>query len=152
MAIADLLKLADDSLQTAFNTKPFDPTKARKTTLEGIARTVDQFKSATPVKGRKWFKTNNGVVALTLPFMIGDKSSFFIPSERFNDFMTALKKSVTAGELDEAIKLGVTKSDQVETIQSKRSGGAGKPRAGWSPERRAQQAATIAARNAAKAA
>lgn len=143
MALKDLLSLADDKLAEVFAKKPHDPAKARTPILKGIDRTKNQHASATPVRGKKWFKVANGVVQVTLPFEIAGKSTFHLPSERFVEWLDHLKDSVTKGELDKEIEAGASKSPRAPKI----SGGGGK---GWSPERRARFAASIEARKKAK--
>ncbi len=146
MSIKDLLSLADDKLQELFHTKPHDPEKARKPIVAGIDRTKSQFASTEPVKGRKWFKIANGVVEVNLPFMLGGKSTHYVPSERFNDFLDKLKALVTKGDLDKEIEAGV---GEVEAKPMRSASGA--KRAGWSEERRRKHAETVAARKAAQA-
>lgn len=104
MALADLLKLADDKLAETFNLKAVDPAKARKPIVKQIDNAINQFASATPVKGRKLWKESNGVVEFNSPFDIGGKSTLYIPAERFGEFLKALKATVEAGEADQAIK------------------------------------------------
>jgi len=149
MALKDLLALADDKLHEVFSSKPHDPSKARAPILKGIDRTAKQFAQTEPVRGRKWFKVANSVVELTLPFSISGKSTFYIPSERFPDFLEKLKSSVEAGELDKEIEAGAGATPPQARERKPRSD-AGQGRNGWSEERRAKFAATVAARNAAK--
>ena len=146
MALRDLLKLIDSKLSDTFNQKSFDPAKARAPLLKHIEVTKRQFASTEPVRGRKAFKVSNSVVEYRPPVPIEGHSTCYIPSERFDDFLNALKTTVEAGELDKALAEPVAPTAQLQTTR----GGAGKKRAGWSPERREKQAAAIAARKAAK--
>ena len=104
MALKDLLALADDKLHEVFSRKPHDPAKARNAFIKRIDTTENQFKSATPVRGRKIFKIANGVVQVTLPFEIAGKSTFHVPSERFSDWLGHLRDSVSKGELDKELE------------------------------------------------
>lgn len=127
MALKDLFKLVDDKLESEFNKKAFDPTKARNPVLRGIDRTKTQFTATEPQRGRKWFTVKNSVVRFDPPFAIGGNGGpHFIPSERFPDFLSQLKAAVAQGELDGDLERG-----------SGTAKSTGRKRAGWSPERRA---------------
>ncbi|MDH7971052.1 hypothetical protein QH494_02565 [Sphingomonas sp. AR_OL41] len=147
MALQDLLKLVDDKLADVFAAKPHDPAKDRAPLLKGIDKTATQYANPEPVKGRKWWKAANNVVAFApqhngAAFPIGGKETVYVPSERFPDFLKAFKASVEAGEFDAQLKGGTTPV---------KAATAGTKRAGWSPERRAAQMAAIAAKKAKKA-
>ena len=143
VALSDLLKLADDKLAELFHKKQHDPEKSRRPILKGIDRTRNQFESPTPTKGKKWWKISNNVVEFTPPFPIGGKTSHYVPSERFSDYLTQLHGAVSAGELDDSLR-------QSATARAPRKTGAGGK--AWTPERRARFAASVATRNAKKAA
>lgn len=130
MALRDLLKLSDDKLEERFNAKPYDPAKDRQKVLAALKRTREQHSATGVVRGRKWFSRKNDVTKFAPPFSIGGKSTLYIPSERFNDFVGQLEGAVRAGELDEAIAAGGSPS-------TSRRGGTGQKRGPWSPERRA---------------
>ena len=134
VAISDLLKLADEKLADLFHQKQPNLEKTRKPILKGIDRTREQFESATPVRGKKWFKVSNNVVAFSPPFEIGGKSSHYIPSERFADYLAHLRSAVEAGELDDSF-------GQSSATKRKPRASAGKH---WTPERRAKFAASVA--------
>ena len=143
MALSDLLKLADDKLAELFHKKQHDPEKARRPNLKGIDRTRNQLESPTPTKGKKWWKVSNNVVEFTPPFPIGGKTTHYVPSERFPDYLTHLHGAVSAGELDEVFA-------QTATARAPRKTGSGGK--AWTAERRARFAASVAARNAKKGA
>ena len=154
MALKDFVALADDKLHEVFSRKPHDATKSREAMVKRLDKASEQFQATEPVRGRKLFKIQNSVVELTLPFEIDGKSTFHIPSERFADALTHLKESVTKGELDNELKKGAdqsysgTTAAAVKAPRNQSSGAAGR---GWTDERRAKFAATVAARNAGKA-
>ena len=144
MALKDLLALADDKLHAIFATKPHDPTKARTPIIKGIDRTSAQFKDPSS-KGKKWFKHANGVVELNLPFAIEGKSTFYIPTERFEEFLTKFKASVTEGELDKEINApagAATVGNGPKKTRAKR----GPMDPAKLAERNAKRAATLAAK------
>ena len=98
------------------------------------------------------FKIRNGVVELTLPFAIDGLYSFLIPSERFADAVGSLKKAIENGEADASLKDKATGTGGVKTTRAPRKAREpGTGGAGWSDERRAKFAQTVAARKAAKA-
>ena len=156
MALKDFLSLADDKLHEVFAKKEHDPRKDRAAMIKRLDTAHGQFQSETPVKGRKMFRLANGVVELTLPFEIGGKSVFHIPTERFSDAIQHLKDAVGKGEADEHLKSGAATGGGVAAPRAPRKAkDAEAPRysegsRGWSDERRAKCAATVAARNAAK--
>ena len=151
MALKDFLSLADDKLHEVFAKKAYDPQKDRERMVKRLDTANNQFQSATPTKGQKIWKIANGVVELTLPFFIGGKSVFHLPSERFSDAIKHLKEAVLAGDADEHLKAGAQSgSDKPARIKREPTSSGGDGGRSWSPERKAKFAATIAARNAAK--
>lgn len=145
MALTDILKLADDKLAETFAKRAVDPAKARKPILKMIDNAINQFASATPVKGRKMWKEANGVVEFTPPFQIGGKDMLYIPSERFGDVLKTLRASVEAGEADDAIKARAEAGAAPAATGAKRSD-AGKKRGPLSPEALAARRAKMAAK------
>lgn len=145
MALNDFIKLADDKLHEVFSRKPHDPSKARNAAIKRLDTTHNQFIATEPARGRKMFKIQNGVVELTLPWAVGGKSVFHIPSERFADAISHLKESISKGELDKELETA-NSSNQPATARS------GQPRKKreWSHEQRDAFAASIKARQAAK--
>ena len=141
MALKELLALADKKLAEVFHQKAPDPSKARKGVLKSIDTTASQFASATPTRGRKRFAINNGVVEYKPGFAIDGEETFYVPSERFSDFLTKLKANVESGELDTALVAG-----ESSTSGSKRTG----KRGPLSPEALASRRAKIEARKASK--
>lgn len=160
MALKDFLSLHSDDLRETFARKEYDPTRDRAALVKRLDNADNAFKSATPTKGKKMFRIANGVVELTLPFAIGGRSTYHIPSERFSDAIQHLKDAVTGGEADDDLK----KARESGSVDGGEAAPARAPRAkreagegrysegsrGWSDERRARFAETIAARNAAK--
>jgi len=144
MALKDLLALVDPKLEAEFNRKAPDPEKARQRALKGIDTTSSQWASSTPTRGRKRYRVNNSVVEYAPGFAIGGSSTLYIPSERFADFLTKLKATISAGELDDALTAE-------EGQSSGTRGQTTRKRAGWSPERRAAHEARMAAKRAGKA-
>lgn len=140
MALNDLLKLTDNSLIETFQKKVRDPQKDRKRVIKIVDRAQDQFNSSTTVRGRKFWTQNNEVVRFKPPFVIKPSvDEYFIPAERFNDFLNTLKEAINSGELD-------------ETLLEKPTPTAQKARAPWSAERRAAFEAKQAEKAKAKAA
>jgi hypothetical protein len=160
------LELADSKLRKAFEEVAPDFTKDREKAVKRIMATKEKFTATEPIRGRKDYAIGGGnVVQFALmhngtPVVIDKQDSFFVPAERFPDFLDAMAASVTAGELDKELAANGetgTVSSQMKAVgvgivrhRAPRSD-AGQPREGWTPERRAKHAATIAARKAAKA-
>jgi hypothetical protein len=156
MALKDFLKLNKPELREKFAAKPYDAERARGPIIKALDKASDQYASATPVKGRKMWKSNNGVIELTLPFEIeGETVATFEPDEFF-DALKHLKEAVAGGELDDAIK-AANEADPATAATSTTTRKARAPRPtstgggnGWPEERRAKFNATIAARKAAE--
>jgi len=153
-ALKNLLGLIDDKLEAVFHKKTPDATSLRAKVVEGIDRSRTQFLATEPVRGRKWFKVANNVVAFSpmlpgsVPLLINGKATNYIPGERFTDFLDNMKAAVEAGEFDAEL---LAEPGEAKPAASPRVSTEPKAkRAGWSPERRAAQAASIAARKAAK--
>ena len=149
MALKDFLSLADDKLHEVFAKKDYDPAKDRAAMIKRLDTAHTQFQSATPIKGRKMFKIANGVVELTLPFEIGGKSVFHLPTERFADAIQHLKDAVGQGEADGHLKSGATNVAAPRQARKPDAPRYSEGTRGWSDERRAKFAATVAARKAA---
>jgi len=151
MALKDFLALADDKLHETFSRKAYDPAKDRAALVKRLDTADNQFKSATPTRGKKMFRLANGVVELNLPISIGGKSRFLIPSERFSDAIASLKTAIGAGEADKELEAGSSGVDgstpSAPRKPRQKTEGAGR---GWSDERRARFNESIAARKAAK--
>lgn len=155
MALKDLLALVDDKLSDLFEKVAYDGSKDRAKFAKRIDATKEKFLQTEPARGAKDFSVANGVVryAPTLsgnPISIGGKTTLHVPSERFSDFLDKLKSAVEAGELDDVIEAAATGEGTAKAQRApraKREGGSGR---GWSDERRAAFAATIAARKAEK--
>lgn len=163
MSLADILSLVDDKLSKVYEKVSYDPAKDRAKFVKRIDATREKFLQTEPARGAKDYSVANGVVRYspTLsgnPVSVGGKTVLHIPSERFGgDFLPKLKAAVEAGELDAEIEAAangdkITKHrTNIRTVndgdERMREPGSGR---GWSDERRAAFAATIAARKAAK--
>lgn len=155
MALKDLLALVDDKLSNLFEKVAYDGSKDRAKFVKRIDSTKEKFLATEPARGAKDFSVANGVVryAPTIsgnPVAIGGKTTLHVPSERFADFLDKLRAAVEAGELDDVIEAAATGEGAAKAQRApraKREGGSGR---GWSDERRAAFAATIAARKAGK--
>jgi hypothetical protein len=164
LALADLLKLADDTLHDLYNKVAPNPVKARAPFLKAIDKAVAQHGEGKQPRGAKAFwSANNGVAKITpnvggRPIKIGGKDFVTVPAERFGDAMKSLRAAVEAGELDDALVAddgGTTPPhgrSPVRAPRKPRELGAAGPSRAWSDERRARFAHTIAARKAAKGA
>lgn len=148
MSLKDLLALADDKLKDVFETKGYDPAKDRARHVKGIDADIASFGNPEPTRGRKNWKASNNVVEYTSRFPISGKTTHYVPSERFGDFLERLKNLVTTGQFDADFE-AASKGDATapKTPRKKREPGTG---AGWSDERRARYAESIARRKAAK--
>ncbi|WP_298808750.1 hypothetical protein [uncultured Sphingomonas sp.] len=149
MSLKDLLALADDKLADVFNTKGYDPTKDRAKHVKAIDSDIASYGNPEPTRGRKAWKASNNVVEYTSRFPISGKTTHYVPSERFGDFLSKLKNLVETGSFDSDFE-AAAKGDATaaKTPRKKREPGTGG--AGWSDERRAAYNASIAARKAAK--
>jgi hypothetical protein len=144
----DLFSLVDPNLANAYSN---DPTKNRTTFINGLAKVKEQFENGKQPRGEKaMWSASNSVVAFTpklnaLPISLKGNETLYIPSERFPEFLKKLTDAASKGELDDHLK---GDGEVIRTVR--KSDGESKPRAPWSPERRARQEATLAARKAAK--
>lgn len=150
----DLLAVIDDKLETTFNHKPYDPSADRARVAKRVAAQKTKFASATPVKGSKDFRIENGIVRYEpkLPngstLKLGDKSApFFIPSEKFAGFLERLEALVTGKAIDDQLSATPTGDKPARAPRKASTGGTG----GWSPERRERFQKSILARAEAKA-
>lgn len=158
MAIRDTLSNFFDNtgLADVFAQKPHDPTKARKPLLKGIENAKKQFENGQTKAPNRWWKVSNGVVALTVKvggdtFDINGVATNHMPQERFPEFLDKFKAAVEAGEFDEELASKGNGDAKVVIPKARKprsdSGTGGR---GWSDERRARFAETIAARKAGK--
>ncbi|SFP94502.1 hypothetical protein [Sphingomonas rubra] len=150
MALEDFLALADDSLKTAYHKASFNIEKARADVVTRLKKAEEQFMATEPARGRKMFKVNNNVVELTLPFNVDGKNVLYIPSERFVDAVKKLSDAVGKGEVDKEIEAGApSEPENKPRARAPRATGSGGGK-GWTDERRARFAETIAARKASR--
>lgn len=149
MALKDLLALADDKLADVFHTKSYDPAKDRGKHIKAIEADAASFGNPEPTRGRKAWKASNNVVEYTSRFPVGGKTTHYVPSERFGDFLEKLKNLVTEGTFDSDFEAASKSEGGAKVARAPR-----KPRegggAGWSEARRAKYQASIDARKAAK--
>lgn len=160
--------LLDPKLKETFERKEYDPSKDRAWVVARLETTKTQFGSTETTRGggAKWWKLSNGVVAFSpvradrQPLVINGQTTNFIPAERFAEFVDHVIAAVNGGEFDKELKADSTAgktvkissslarkttSDRVRVRQDGSEVGKG-----WSEERRAKYAATVAARNAGK--
>lgn len=154
MSLADVLSLVDEKLSKVYEKVSYDPTKDRAKFAKRIDATLEKFLQTEPARGAKDFSVQNGVVRYEpklsgAPVALGGKTTLFVPSERFADFLTKLKAAVEVGQLDSELEAATNGDAEAapKKVRVKSEGGSGR---GWSDERRARFAASIAARNAAK--
>ncbi|SFP57437.1 hypothetical protein [Sphingomonas rubra] len=160
MALKDIIaKLSPD------NEKLFhhDPDADRRPVLERIAKNREAFADPSKkVRGGKWFEIgNNAMVAFTptrvdgQPIVIDGQSVTFWPAADFPSILDAFEAAVRAGEIDNQLEgstpagASLPARELKQPRQRARRSDAGVSR-GWSDERRAKFAETIAARNAAR--
>lgn len=149
--------LIDPALKETFDRKAYDPAKDRAWVVGRLEAAKTQFASTETTRGggAKWWKLSNGVVAFSpvrkdgMPLVVNGQTTNFIPGERFGDFVAAMIEAVNAGEFDKELAAETTNGTTVKVPSkpraSRTSTGGG---AGWSEERRAKFAATVAARKA----
>lgn len=162
MALKDILALVDDKLADIFKTVAYTPDRDREKFAARIDATKTKFLATEPARGKKDYSVANNVVEYRpslggAPVKIGGKDVIYIPAERFVHFLDGLKAVVAAGELDKELEAaskdapastrGLERGDTPPRAKRTKTEGGG---TGWSPERKAKYAATIAARNAAK--
>lgn len=150
MSLKDLLSLADDKLADVFSRKPFDAEKARLKHIKNLDLTKDQFGRTEPVRGRKSWKAANNVVEYQSAFPIGGKTTHYVPSERFGEWIDKLKALVTGGTFDSDFAAAESDTSAKPARAARAPRVPGESGKGWSEERKAKFAATIAARKAAK--
>lgn len=157
MALKDMFALIDDKLADVFHTRKPDPAALRAPVLKAIARTRTQFAQTEPVRGPKWFKVANDVVAFspTLrgghPLPINGQTTVFVASERFPELLDHFEEAVSAGEFDDQLAdpgNGAGSSATVVMPTARKPRDPSTPKAGWSDERRAKFKETVAARKA----
>jgi hypothetical protein len=153
MSIKDLLSLADDKLKDVFSKREYDPSRDRARHLKMIEGDERSFGNPEPMRGKKAWKASNNVIEYTSRFPIDGKTTHYVPSERFGDFLSKLKALITGGTFDKDFEAaagnGETTPRATRTPRKPRDPNA-PAKAGWSDERRARFEASIAARKAAK--
>jgi hypothetical protein len=128
-----------------------DPIIAAKAKLvKGIDTTIEMIKSGVDNPPRGWYLMKGDLARVTIKvgvkiMPIAGRTYNAVPRERAADFYNKLQRAVINGALDSDIR----KLIGARFVASSRKPriDAGKKRQGWSDERRAKQAATVAARN-----
>ncbi len=160
MALKDILSLIDHKLKDVYHTVAYSPVKDRAAVAKRLDDTRSKFLATEPPRGKKDFSVANNVVEFrpVVPgagaLMLAGSDVSYVPAERFADFLVGLKAAVEAGELD--AELEAAHGDQAKTSTTKTPRAPRAPRepgsgSGWSEERRARFAASIEARQKAKA-
>lgn len=159
MALKDIIaKLSPD------NEKLFhhDPEANRRPVLERIAKNREAFADRSRKVRGKWFEIgNNAMVAFTptrpdgQPIVIDGQSVTFWSSAEFPSILDAFEAAVRAGEIDDQLE-GSTPAGaslparELKTPRKRAQRADAGLKRGWTDERRARFAETIAARKAAK--
>ena len=164
MALKDVFSLFDSKLADTFNLKAYDPAPDREKLVKRLQATKAKFLQTEPVRGRKDFSVSNNVVAFSptlpggSPMILSGQTTNYIPGERFPEVIDKLVAAVDAGELDKELE-AASKGDSLtgstpEMPKVRRPRAPRDPHAsakvGWTDERRARFAASIAARKAVK--
>lgn len=155
MALKDILGLIDHKLADVFHTVAYSPNRDRAAVAKRIDDTKSKFLATEPARGKKDFSVANNVVEYRpiVPsagaLLIAGKDVSYIPAERFVDFLDGLKAAVEEGELDKELE-AAHGGEAVKVKAARKPREPGSVGKGWSEERRAAYAATIAARKAAK--
>lgn len=150
--------LIDPTLKDAFDKRPYDPASDRAWVVGRLEAAKTQFASTESTRGggKRWWQLNNGIVAFSptrrdkSPLVINGQTTNFIPAERFNDAIATMIAAVNAGDFDKEFAADNTNGTTVKVRLPRKAkepseAGGGK---GWSDERRAKFAATVAARKA----
>lgn len=160
MALKDMIALVDDKLADVFHTRKPDPVKLQSPVLKAIERTRSQFSQGGVVRGPKWFKLSNGVVAFTPTLrgghslQVNGQATVFIASDHFPEFLDHMYAAVQAGDFND--QLADRDNSSGSTAEFTKPAGrkprdANAPRkGGWTDERRARYQDTMTARRTAK--
>ena len=155
MALKDIIARFSPDAEKLFH---HDPDASRRPVLDKIAKTREAFADPSKRAQKKWFTIgNNNIVAFEpkradgQPIVIDGKSVTFWKADEFPAILDSFEAAVRAGEIDDQLEGGTPAGASLpeKTLRKprqKREGGG----SGWSEERRAKFAATVAARNAAK--
>ena len=109
MALKDLLSLFDPALEAVFHRKEAKPEELRAPLLKGIDQMEKQFLNGSTKAPNRWWKTSNGVVAVTVKlkgdtFDINGVATNHFPEERFKDFVSSFRSAVAGGDFDKELK------------------------------------------------
>lgn len=123
--MAGFLDLIDNKLGKDFNAPVYDPKKGRAKVVALIDKAAGQHKEGKTPPTRSWKLGNNNSIRFSPrlgsnPLLIAGSEDNFVPAERFQDFLAALKASVEAGELDKEIKAALDGQSDGTTKATKR--------------------------------
>lgn len=100
----------DSKLGTNFDAPAYDPQKGRDKLAKVIDKAAEQHSEGKTPPNRTWKVggAQNAVRFIPVlngnPIMLDDGKPAFVPAEHFQKFLTQLKASVQAGDLDKEIK------------------------------------------------
>jgi hypothetical protein len=129
-----------------------DPTVAMKARMiSGIEKVLDTIDDGEQ-SHRGWYMMKGDVAKVSVRvglklLPIEGNGYNTLPRENLFDFYEGVLTSIQDGELDEEIKALLSHDQSQPPVARARRSDAGKPRAPWSPERRAAYEATVAAKN-----
>ena len=140
----------DEKAREAYHTKPFDIEGARAKAAKWLDKIGEQISSGATRGKRNWSHSNNSF-HIQLPFAHNGVDAVHRAGDKVADYLKSFKEAIVGGKFDDSIRAHHESTDTtatpVKTTRKPREGGGGK---GWSEERRARFAASIAARNAEK--
>ena len=105
-----LFNLIDNvKLSEVFSRKQPNAKTLRPPLLKGIDNAKRQFESGAAKAPNRWWKLNNGVIALTVKvagdtFDINGVATNHMPADRFAEFLDEFKAAVEAGEFDDELR------------------------------------------------
>lgn len=128
-----------------------DPTVVVKAKMiSGIEKILDVIDDGEPSR-RGWYIMKGDVAKVSVRvgqklMPIEGKDYNTLPRDNLFDFYEGVLTSIQAGEFDDEIKDLLADDRILQSAPRARRADAGKPRAPWSPERRAAYEATLAAK------
>lgn len=133
------LELIDNTLGTHFNAPVYKAEDGRKKLVKQIDLAAKQHKEGTTrAPNRAWSLGNNNAISYSPkvdgePVLIAGKEINYVPAERFQDFLSALKAAVEAGDLDKEIKAAIESKDTNKLGVSRSTGSSSGTRGARSP-------------------
>jgi hypothetical protein len=128
-----------------------DPTVAMKTRMiSGIEKVLDVIEDGEQ-SHRGWYMMKGDIAKVSVRvglklLPIEGNGYNTLPRVNIFDFYEGVLSAIQDGDLDEEIKVLLSKDLGQPTVARARRADAGKPRAPWSPERRAAYEATVSAK------